>query len=65
MGRQGGLLHAGLGIASGSPMPLRGVPVRQGQHLHFDDDGKASAATPKVLLRGVPVASGKHKRFDQ
>lgn len=53
-----------MGIADASPEPLKGVPVRQGTHIRFTDDGEPVIASPKLQLRGVPQAKGRHIRFD-
>lgn len=54
---------AGMKIATGSPLPLKGVPAPAGRHTRFDEEGNASVSTPKTRLRGVPGPSGKHTRF--
>jgi len=53
-----------MGIGSGTPEPLKGLPVRQGKHIRFDDDNQATVVSPKLQLRGVPQAKGQHIRFD-
>ena len=55
---------AGMGIASGTPEPLKGLPVHQGKHIRFDDEGQEVLVSPRLQLRGVPVAKGQHIRFD-
>ncbi|KAF5831286.1 hypothetical protein DUNSADRAFT_13342 [Dunaliella salina] len=58
----------GLGIrpAGSKPEALRGVPLPQGTHIRFDDDGTAmdSPTSGKPALRGLPQATGAHIRFD-
>jgi hypothetical protein len=56
----------GLSIGANTAVgPLRGVPVAQGKHVRYDDDGNAEAGSPvKPQLRGMPQAAGKHLRFD-
>lgn len=51
-------------IASQSPEPLKGVPVPEGKHTRFDEEGNPSNVQDRVVLRGVPKARGTHIRFD-
>ncbi|GLC65332.1 hypothetical protein PLESTF_000281400 [Pleodorina starrii] len=58
---------SGLKVATpktNAPVPLRGLPVPQGQHIRFHDDDAASESPKRTVLRGLPVATGTHKRFD-
>ncbi|KAL0024660.1 hypothetical protein WJX77_006795 [Trebouxia sp. C0004] len=52
--------------ASKSKEPLRGLPVPQGMHIRFDDDGQAmpSPGAGQTRLRGVPAPRSSHIRFD-
>ncbi|KAL0034601.1 hypothetical protein WJX79_010045 [Trebouxia sp. C0005] len=52
--------------ASKSKEPLRGLPVPQGMHIRFDDDGQAmpSPGAGQIRLRGVPAPRSSHIRFD-
>ncbi|KAL0053504.1 hypothetical protein WJX82_006649 [Trebouxia sp. C0006] len=52
--------------ASKSKEPLRGLPVPQGMHIRFDDDGQAvpSPGVGQTRLRGVPAPRSSHIRFD-
>jgi len=58
----------GLGIRpdGSKPEALRGVPLPQGTHIRFDDEGTAmdSPTSGKPSLRGLPQATGAHIRFD-
>ena len=51
-------------IVAQSPEPLKGVPVPQGKHIRFDEEGNVEEAENRTLLRGVPKARGTHIRFD-
>lgn len=51
--------------ATGSDVPLRGIPAPCGTHKRFDDTGKAHDSPQRTKLRGMPAARGMHKRFDE
>lgn len=51
------------GTRGSVPAPLRGVPVPQGHHQRFDDEGNAKESPARVVLRGMPVATGSYKRW--
>lgn len=46
--------------------PLKGLPLPQGRHIRFDEEGDAleSPTSGKPQLRGLPMATGTHIRFD-
>ncbi|KAL3137920.1 hypothetical protein ABBQ38_005167 [Trebouxia sp. C0009 RCD-2024] len=52
--------------AGKSKEPLRGLPVPQGMHIRFDNDGHAmvSPSSTQTRLRGVPAPRNSHIRFD-
>lgn len=47
-----------------SPEPLKGVPLREGKHIRFNDADEPVEVEHRVQLRGVPQATGQHIRFD-
>jgi hypothetical protein len=59
-------LAVGKPVATDKHATLKGMPLPQGQHIRFGEEGEAepSPTSGKVLLRGVPLATGKHMRFD-
>ena len=60
------LTSAGMDIVdhNASPEPLKGLPVREGKHIRFDDDDVPLEVESRIQLRGVPQAQGHHIRFD-
>lgn len=47
-------------------VPLRGIPVKSGVHLRYEEDGTAeeSPGRRRTFLRGLPPPEGNHLSFE-
>lgn len=64
-GTMDGLSHAVASLAvDRAASGMAGLPKFEGQHLRFDDDGRALPAGGSSKLNGLPTPKGKHIVFD-